>query len=310
MVAVIPFAALPTSASEESFTIALSLPNLNSPFYEGLADGAQDAGVDLEAEVVLAVAEDDLEIEMANVESLIDQEVDAIVFRPVDAVLSLPVLAVANEADIPVILVGPMYFEEAETAPEIAGMITIDDVAGGEMAADVLCEALSQTGTALELVEISAEVVSERNTSFEAAMAANCADVTLMPFDVTGLEDSALTDALVEFFRENDVNGVFGFDSAITQAALEASIVARSRGIIFVGFDITEDSLAAVLSGRLRALITPSSWELGYSGVETSLALLNGEEIPESVELAADVLNLDNFTTFRACKPWMPNCKN
>jgi ribose transport system substrate-binding protein len=301
-------AAISVSAEEEAFTIGLSLPSLDSSFFEGLNNGAHNTAYEVGADLVVVVADNDVETELANVESLIEQEVDAILFRPVDPVLSVPALEAANEAEVPVILLGQLKIETAEAAeatetPEIASLIIGNNLEGGEMAAAALCERV-ESGAVLELVGLPDTLTYDRNAGFEAYMAENCPDVSLVPFETAELEGTDLTDALVAAFREQTFKGVFGYDSVTTLAALEASIIARSRGVTFIGFDATEESIAAVLSGRLRAIITPYGADLAETGIKTSMALLEGEDVEPLVEVAVAVFDNSSITALRARCMW------
>jgi len=302
LAAVFP-AALSASASENTATIGLSLPNMNNPFFEGLNNGAHDAAYEAGAELMVVLAEDSIETELANIEALIDQGVSAILFRPVDPVLSVPAFELASEADVPVVLIGALELDE-EADRHAASQITGSDAEGGEIAAAALCDAVAGTGTVLELVGAPETADAARGASFEAAMAETCPDVALVPFETADLEGDALTEALVEAFRAQKVAGVFGYNGAITVVALEASFAARQRSVIFVGFDATEQSIAAVQGGRLRAVITPYSADLGRVGVETSLALINGEEVEALIEVTMTVLDNSTIDSFR------PRCQN
>jgi ribose transport system substrate-binding protein len=297
-------AAFSVSAEEGAFTIGLSLPSLDGSFFEGLNNGAFNTAYEEGADLIVVVADNDVETELANVESLIEQEVDVILLRPVDPVLSVPALEAANEAKVPVILLGQLEVETAETGEAaetlaIASLITGNNLEGGKMAAAALCERVT-SGVVLELVGLPDTLTYERNAGFEAYMAENCPDVSLVPFETAELEGTDLTDALVETFHGQTFKGVFGYDSVTTLAALEASIIARSRGVTFIGFDATEESIAAIQSGRLRAIITPYGSDLGEIGVKTSLALLEGEDVQETVEVAVAVLDNTTMGAFRS----------
>jgi ABC-type sugar transport system substrate-binding protein len=83
LVAAFPVGAAGVNADDASqaYTIGLVLPNLNSPFFEGMVAGAQEAADQNAVDLVVSVADDDIDAELANVEALIEQPVDAIVFR-------------------------------------------------------------------------------------------------------------------------------------------------------------------------------------------------------------------------------------
>ncbi len=302
LVAVVPAG---VSADNEAFTVGLVLPNLNSPFFEGMVAGAQEAADLNKVDLVVSVADDDLEAELANVEALVEQPVDAIIFRPIDPELSVPAYEAAHAAGVPVILVGSLVLDaEAEDLPIT---ITGNDLEGGRMAAEAMCQDLKETGVVLELVGAPDAVTADRNVGFEEYMAESCTGVTVVPFETADMDVDALREALIETFRSEKPQGVFGYDGVVTQAAVEASIISRTRGLILIGYDVTEDTLASVKGFQLKALITPSPWLLGGSGVETSLALLNGEDVLSSVEVALAVLDGAGLEDFRACRK--PPCR-
>jgi ribose transport system substrate-binding protein len=307
LVAAFPVGITSVSADETSLavTIGLVLPNLNSPFFEGMVAGAQEAADENAVDLVVSVADDDVDAELANVEALIEQPVDAIVFRPIDPELSVPAYQAAVDAGVPVVLVGDLTLDpEAEQQPIL---ITGNDLDGGELAAETMCTTLEQAGTVLELVGAEDALTVDRNTGFEEYMAENCPDVTLVPFETADMDADALKTALTDTFRATPPDGVFAYDSATTQAALEASIFSRAKGLTFIGYGVTEDTLAAVKMYQLRGLITPSPWLLGGSGVETSLALINGDEVLDSIEVAVAVLDSAGLEDFRYCR--RPPCR-
>jgi ribose transport system substrate-binding protein len=297
LMAAFPVTAFSASAGEQSITIGLALPNLNSSFFEGLVAGAQEAADQHAVELVVVAADDDLDTELANMQSLVERKVDTIIFRPLDPTLSVPAFEVAHEADVPVILVGDLDVE----ADEVASTITGNNLEGGQMAAEALCDSVGKTGTVLELVPAPDSAKADRNAGFEAYMAESCPDVSLVPFETADMDVETLKEALIDTFAEQKLDGVFGYDDATTQAALEASIIARTHGISFVGFDPSETSITAVKQFQVKALITPSPWLLGETGVETSLSLLNGEEVLDNIEVALSVLDSGTMEDFRAC---------
>jgi ribose transport system substrate-binding protein len=308
LVAAFPVGAASVSADDTSqaYTLGLVLPDLNSPFFEGMVAGAQEAADAHEVDLVVSVSDDDVDTELANVQALIEQPVDAIIFRPIDPELSVPAYQAAYEAGVPVVLLGELTLDP-EADQEAPVMITGDDMDGGKLAAETMCTDLEQTGSVLELVGAPDAVTADRNTGFEDYMTESCAGITVMPFETADMDADALKAALVDAFRASPPDGVFAYDSATTQAALEASIISRAKGLTFIGYGVNEDTLAAVKLYQLRAVITPSPWLLGGSGVETSLALLNGEDVMSSVDVALSVLDSAGFEDFRFCS--RPPCR-
>jgi ribose transport system substrate-binding protein len=66
--------------------------------------------------------------------------------------------------------------------------------------------------------------------------------------------------------------------------AIEAAVAAgRADDITFVGFDAVDDAVAAVKEGTLAATVAQQPDMMGKLGVETAVAYLGGEDVPEYI---------------------------
>ncbi len=311
-VAVLIVGLVPAAGAQEAkFKIGLAVPTTGDTYYGAINDGAAAAADELGVTLVVAASESE---EAADVQDLIDQGVNAILLTPADPETSLDAIAAANEADIPVFLLGSDVDSTlGEVEVNVVSRILPDGATEGELAATTLCGALNEAGTVIELLPVdltpadnadepeSASVTSilERHDSFTAAMTEQCPDVVIQPLDTTGLTHDEVVDAFAAVLGEEKVNGVFAYTSDQVLSAMEASIVARSRGITFVSFQVTEDAVAAIQEGRLTAVITSSGTEVGRIGMETAVAYLNGTEIESLIPVDSIVLNLESLATFR-----------
>ncbi len=306
VIAMLVLAALPVmglsaaAAKGEAVSIGLSLPSVDDPMYAGLSNGAQAAADDLGIDLVVTSADNDVDTELANVQSLIDQGVNALVISPIDPEASQAAIAAANDAGIPVLLTG---FDPNVAVQDVDVVSTIvpNEVQGGWLAASVLCEATGSTGTVLELVGAAADVVAQaRSEGFNMFMAQECAGVNVIQMATADLDRDTLIANFTAQLDAQTINGVFAYNDSTTLAALEASIIARKGGIVFVGFDATDDAMAALQQGRLQAIITPVGWLLGTTDVQAANAFLNGTDLPEIIRVQLGVLNVESTAMFRA----------
>ena len=298
LAALLPGLQMLPAAASDTVVIGLSVPNVSDAFSLGLSNGAQAAADDLQIDLVVKSAENDAAAELANVQDMIAQGVNALVIDPLDA-SSADAVAAANAAGIPVLLVGlnvsPTLFEG-----DVVASVSPDNMQGGWLGASVLCDALQGSGVIVELTsDPMAQSAVERVDGFNQYMTAQCADVTVETFDVTGLDHDALVNAFVDYVRSNTVNGVFAYDDVSTLAALEATIIARKGGISFVGFDATDDAMSALQQGRLQAVVTPSGWALGAVAVDAANSVANGTQIPADIRVELGLLTLDSVSMFR-----------
>lgn len=282
------------TAEETTYTIGIALPELETAYYEGLVEGINTASEEFEVEVMVLGADNDLETEAANVESLIEAGVDAIILSPVDATESLPLIETINEAEIPVFVIG----QEAEG---VISSIMVDNTASGETAAELLCENLEGEGTVLTFEAVS-DIQIERAEGFTAYMEENCEAVEFVAVEIADLEADDIIDAVASALDDNDVDAVFALDAETTAATVSAFITTYSRGITLIGFDINEDTLAAVQMGVVNAVVAHNLTDIGFAGIEAVVNYLNEEEVEPVVTIEAIVV--DGDTDMSKCGPF------
>ena len=201
--------------------------------------------------------------------------------NPTDAAAIVPSIQRANEAGIPVFTI-----DRAAEGGEVVSHIASDNVAGGRMAAEYLCEALGGEGNVVELEGIAGtSAARDRGQGFNDYMSSECTGVTIVARQTANFNRAeGLTVFENILTAEPEIDGVFAHNDEMILGAIEAAKAAdRAGDILFVGFDAIEDAVAAVESGDLLATIAQQPAEMGRLGVEAAVDYLNGTEIPESV---------------------------
>jgi ribose transport system substrate-binding protein len=281
-----PPAEQPTEApteppAEEGYTLGLSLSTLNNPFFVTLRDGAQEAAQEAGVELVVVDAQDDSAQEATNIEDLIQQGVDALLINPTDADAIVPSVQRANEAGIPVFTV-----DRSAAGGEIVSHIASDNVAGGRMAGEFLCDALGGSGNVVELEGIpGTSAARDRGQGFNDYMSSECPDVEIVARQTANFNRAEGLSVFENILQaQPEIDGVFAHHDEMILGAIEAAEAAgRAEEIVFVGFDAIDDAVAAVQDGRLAATIAQQPAEMGRLGVETALQHLNGESVDEYI---------------------------
>ncbi len=304
IVALLILASLPVQAADDTTTtVGLSLPADTGIVYENIIEGAQLAADDAAVTLALTTADNDVETELANVQDLIDQGVDVIVLAPTDAAASVDAVLAANEAGIPVFLIGDILPGDVEL--DIAGTFMPDAATTGTLSAETVCN-IDEAATILELTGYVDEGDSamDLSTAFNAGLA-EC-DATTQALDVAGLDRDAIFEAVTTALDENDaISLIFGFDDASTLAAVDAAF---RRNVQVVGVGTSEELVDNVEKiDHLVAVITPDAFGLGQATVNAPLMYLSGEDILESLDISLSVLDLESMSNFR-CPPLARNC--
>src|SRR5690606_12082233 len=113
-------------------------------------------------EIIVVNSQDDPATEISNIEDLIQQGVDVLIINPTDSSAVSSAVQSANSANIPVITI-----DRSAEQGEVETLITSDNVAGGEMAAEFIYDQLGEGAKVAELEGVSgASATRERGEGF------------------------------------------------------------------------------------------------------------------------------------------------
>jgi ribose transport system substrate-binding protein len=268
-------AAVPTEKS-----LGLVLSTLNNPFFVTLRDGAQKAADAAGTKLIIVDAQDDSAKMTAGIEDLITKKVSAILINPTDSDAVVPAIQKANDSGIPVFTV-----DRGANGGTVVSHIASDNVAGGSMAAEFLCNAIGGQGNVVELEGVAGtSAARDRGQGFNDYMSASCQGVTIVAQQTANFNrDEGLTVFENILQAQPDIAGVFAHNDEMILGAIQAAEAANRTGIVFVGFDAIDDAVQAVKDGKLAATVAQQPAEMGRLAVETALKSLNGEKVEASI---------------------------
>ena len=295
----------PTAAAPAKLTIGLALSTLNNPFFVTLRDGAQKEADAEGITLVVADAQNDPAKQASQIEDFISKKVSAILLNPTDSNAVVPSVQKANAAKIPVLTV-----DRSAAGGTVASHIASDNVAGGVMAADFLCKAINSKGNVVELQGIAGtSAANDRGKGFDTEMAKVCPNAPIVakrPADFDRAKgNSVFTDILT---AQPDIAGVFAQNDEMVLGALQAAQAAKRTGIVFVGFDATDDAIAQVKAGTLAATIAQQPAMIGQLGVQTAGKVIKGQSVDAFIPVPLSLVTKDTVGggTTQAPKPNKP----
>ena len=272
--------AAPQAAAPTEKSLGLVLSTLNNPFFVTLRDGAQKAADAADTKLIIVDAQDDSAKMTAGIEDLITKKVSAILINPTDSDAVVPAIQKANDSGIPVFTV-----DRGANGGAVVSHIASDNVAGGSMAAEFLCNAIGGQGNVVELEGVAGtSAARDRGQGFNDYMSANCQGVTIVAQQTANFNrDEGLTVFENILQAQPDIAGVFAHNDEMILGAIQAAEAANRTGIVFVGFDAIDDAVQAVKDGKLAATVAQQPAEMGRLAVETALKSLNGEKVETSI---------------------------
>ncbi len=270
----------PPPAAEE-ITLGLVLSTLNNPFFVTLRDGAQEAADAAGVDLIVVDAQDDSAKMIAGIEDLISRGVSALLINPTDSDAVVPAIQKSNEAGIPVFTV-----DRGASGGEIVSHIASDNVAGGRMAGEFLCQALDGAGNVVELQGIAgSSAARDRGQGFNEYMSSDCTGATIVAQQTANFNrDEGLTVFENILQAQPEIDGVFAHNDEMILGAIQAAEAAgRADEIVFVGFDAIDDAVQAVEDGKLAATVAQQPALMGQLGVETAVNYLDGETVESNI---------------------------
>lgn len=286
-----------TSSGEDSpdggdgaASIGLAVSTLQNPFFVSLRDGAQEAADEAGADLSVSDAQDDAQQQADDIQDFITQGVDVIIINPVDSAAIVPSVEAANDAGIPVITV-----DRGAEGGEIASHIASDNVLGGRLAGEYLFEQIGGEGSVAQLEGVpGASATNDRGEGFQQALdeADGVELVSSQTANFNREEGYSVGQNLLQ--ANADLAGLFAQNDEMALGALEAAEEAGMDDLVVVGFDATDDAIAAVREGRLAATVAQQPAEMGRLGVETAVAVAAGEDVEAEQPVEVDVVHADN----------------
>lgn len=263
-------------------SIGLSVSTLNNPFFVDLRDGAQQMADQLGLELLVTDAQDSVSTQINDIEDLVQRGVAVLIVNPTDSAAVVPAVMAANAAGIPVIAV-----DRGVDGGNLAYFIASDNVAGGASAGEFICQQLGGNGAVVELEGIpGTSAARERGQGFNAYMSGSCPGVTIVARQTANFNRAeGLTVMENILTAQPEIDAVFAHNDEMALGALQA-IEASGRDILVVGFDATDDAVAAVKEGRMAATVAQLPAMLGAEAVEAAADIIANGAPAETVNIA------------------------
>ena len=275
------------AASAQDYTIGITQNNVGVDSYQTTYEKAfidAAAGMD-NVETVVLDAGGDVARQIAQVEQLIQQEVDAIIIWPTNGEAVIPAVRQAQKAGIPVIVTNSNIAEQGFDF--IASFSGPDNIQQGASAAEIMCDRFKELGIADEaqIVEITGQpgytTAIERSDGFTERLPEVCPNVELMdsqPGDWNREKAQQVMEAFLT--KYDDIDGVYSGDDNMGVGALNAAKAAGRDGITFVGATNFAVGYEAMGRGEYWGSIYQSPVDDAEAALQTAIDVLDGKDVP------------------------------
>jgi ribose transport system substrate-binding protein len=276
------------AAGAETLRIGITQNNVGVDSYQTTYEKAFIAAAEAnpDVETVVLDAGGDVARQIAQMEDLIQQEVDAIIIWPTNGEAVIPAVRKAYQADIPVIVTNSNIAEQGFDF--VASFSGPDNITQGARSAEIMCDRFKEMGIEDEaqIVQISGQpgytTAIERAQGFEERLPEVCPNVTLVetqPGDWNREKSQQVMEAFL--VKYDDIDGVYSGDDNMGVGALNAAKAAgRAGDIVFVGATNFAVGYEAMANGEYWGSIYQSPVDDAEAALRTAIDVLEGEDVP------------------------------
>jgi ribose transport system substrate-binding protein len=276
------------AATAQEYRIGITQNNVGVDSYQTTYEKAFIAAAEANemVETVVLDAGGDVARQIAQMEDLIQQEVDAIIIWPTNGEAVIPAVRKVFQADIPVIVTNSNIAEQGFDF--VASFSGPDNITQGARSAEIMCDRFKAQGIEDEaqIVQISGQpgytTAIERAKGFEDRLPEVCPNVTLMetqPGDWNREKSQQVMEAFL--VKYDDIDGVYAGDDNMGVGALNAAKAAgRAGDIVFVGATNFAVGYEAMANGDYWGSIYQSPVDDAEAALQTAIDVLEGKDVP------------------------------
>jgi len=282
-------------------TIAVIPKGTTHAFWQSIHAGAVKASRELDVDIIWRgpLREDDRDAQVTEVEGFVSRGVSGIVLAPLDEAALVGPVASAKAKKIPVVI-----FDSGLKGEDFVSFVATDNVAGGRLGGEHMAKVLGGKGKVVLLRYAEGhDSTGKREEGFLEAMKASpgIEVVSSNQYGGADVEEAyKRSETLLSRYKQPDgslgIQGIFCANESTTFAMLR---VLQANGwagkVTFVGFDASDNLVAALRKGEIEALVIQDPVKMGYLGVKTMVQHLRGEKVERRIDTGVGVATRANM---------------
>jgi ribose transport system substrate-binding protein len=278
----------------EKIRVGVTVYNMSSFITQG-QEGMQSFADANDIELLWNSANNDVATQASQMESLINQGVDAIIIVPVQADSLQPQLEAAQEAGIPVLAVNTTLSDEEL----ITAAVLPDDVAAGAQEMQMMADELGGEGNIVILQgPLGSSPELDRSEGNEQILA-EYPDMEVLAMDTANWAREEAVNKVKNWISSfgDDIDGIVAQNDDMGLGAVQA-LKEAGMSVPVVGIDGIEDGLRAVESGDfIGSSLQHGRVELA-TGLAVALKVINDEPYEKNYVYVMPPITADNVDQF------------
>lgn len=283
--------------NSDSLVIGFSQVTLESPFYTSLVAGAKEEAEKQGIELIVVDAQNDIEKQNTDVQSLITKDIDVLLINPVNPSAVAPALKAADAAGIPVITV------DRATKEDVTSYIGRDNEDMGRIAGQRALELLGGEAASGKIIELQGDaggtVMQARHDGFHEIFA-DIAGVNIIEGPYNDYIRAKAVSTMQDLLQAHpDVNLVYAHNDDMALGAIQVlNQVGKLDEVKVVGIDGLMEAVKKIEEGSLQGTVINDPTSLGVLAIETAIKVGNGEEVEKVMNAETGLIDESNVADY------------
>ncbi len=283
-----------------SKTVCLIMKTLTNPFFIEMEKGARRAEKELGIRLLVKTGakETSIDQQIAIVEDMIQQRIDAIVIAPGSSTDLIPILKKAQSAGIPIVnidnRIDPGY--SAKMGLVDVPFISVDNIEGAYLATRVIIQKIQPPAIAAILEGIrSATNATDRKRGALKAFA-EFPGIQIAAMETANWKIDEAFSVTAKIFAEHpDINLLFCANDMMALGAIQYLQSTGKTHVQVAGFDALAEAVNAIREGKLQATVDQNAGEQGYLGVKYAVDMIQGKKPPIETFIDVKLISRENL---------------
>ena len=296
---------LPKSGQCEKIGVLIS--STSNEFWGTMKTRYEEAAKELGIEVTVfeADAEDDTQGQLDALNTMVTMDFDAIILSPIDGTNLIPGIVAANNAEIPVINLGPGVDTEAlaDAGGHLDGKITVNFEEQGSTVANDMISRMKDGGEVAILAGLEGAGQSVGRTNGAKAVFESTNGVKLVAAQACDWDTAKAYEATRDLLTAHpDLKGIFSCNDNMALAAVQALQEMGNEDVLVYGVDYTTNAKKTIEDGTMMGSMTYSSAIYTKAAEEMAMLIVQGKTFDEPVYLPLTLVTQDNVADFEGWK--------
>lgn len=290
-------ATLPFGAQADNIRIGVAMAQFDNNFLTLIRQAMQAKVAELEGvEVQFEDAKTDVGQQLQQVESFVNQKLDAIIVNPVDTQAVAPVIKRVQEAGIPMVFVN---LKPEVALPDGISYVGSDSKVAGVLQMEYVAEQLGGKGNeAILMGELAHESARDRTNGVE-EVAAKYPDIRIIAKETGRWTRKEGMDVTSNWLLSGyEIDAIVANNDEMAIGAIMSLGPSRVKKVIVGGVDATPDGLAFLDRGMLGVTVFQDAKGQGSAAIDTAVRMARGEAVEKEIMIPFELVTTDNYKDY------------